>query len=79
MQTGTVPVTGPIAPPTETDTFATHQAIFGKGGLRSVGTAVERDAIPTGRREAGMIVYVNQDGSYWKLNANLTSWTQVPL
>jgi len=51
-------ISGPIVPFDIKDMFPTHEAIYGKGGWRSVETITERNAIPFRRREAGMVVYV---------------------
>ena len=47
-----------IVPFTDQDSYATHDAKYGKGGFRSVQTIAERDAIPDERKEIGMVVYV---------------------
>ena len=47
-----------IVPFTDQDSYATHDAKYGKGGFRSVQTIAERDAIPAERKEIGMVVYV---------------------
>jgi len=72
---GTTPVPTPIAPYSLTNTYPTHYSYYGKGGLRSVSTEVERDAIPAERREAGMLVYVSATDQTYKLGTNLTAWT----
>jgi hypothetical protein len=48
-----------IVPSDSQDTYATHEALYGKGGHRSVSSIAERDAIPVDRREVGMSVYVS--------------------
>lgn len=48
-----------IVPSDSQDTYATHEALYGKGGHRSVSSIAERDAIPADRREVGMSVYVS--------------------
>lgn len=72
---GSVTVTGFIAPTDDTDTYAVTDPVWGKGALRTVADTTERDAISTSRREEGMLVYVEADGKYYKLNSDLTSWT----
>ncbi|MBR2246969.1 MAG: hypothetical protein IJ880_08100 [Bacilli bacterium] len=57
-----------IVPFTTDDTYATHEAIFGKGGFRSVRTIIDRDNIPQARREPGMLVYVINEDITYKLN-----------
>ncbi len=65
--TGTVRVTGRITPTNTDDTFATHDAIYGRGGFRNVATIAERNAITEDRRVAGMVVGVDADGTYYSL------------
>lgn len=64
-------VAASIVPFTDLDTYATHDAEYGKGGFRSVSTIEERDAIPFERKTEGMIVRVTANGlNYeWKNNA----------
>jgi hypothetical protein len=69
-------VLAPVVPFDTTDTHASHEARYGKGGYRSVADTTERDAIPQLRREAGMLVCVLADGKVWRLGDNLTTWTE---
>lgn len=64
-------VAAAIVPFTDLDTYATHDAEYGKGGFRSVSTIEDRDAIPVERKTEGMIVRVTANGlNYeWKNNA----------
>ncbi len=71
MISGTTQVTSPIAPTSTVDIYATHDAFYGKDGLRNVASLVERNSIPTLRRKAGMLVGVLADDSYWRLK-NIT-------
>lgn len=48
-----------IVPFTDQDTYATHDAKYGKGGFRSVQTVTERNAIPNERKDIGMIVHIS--------------------
>ena len=68
-------VLAPIVPFDTTDSHASHEARYGKGGFRSVADIAERDAIPALRREAGMLVLTLSDGVTWRLASNLTTWT----
>jgi hypothetical protein len=68
-------VLAPVVPFDTTDSHASHEARYGKGGYRSVADIAERDAIPQLRREAGMLVLTLSDGVTWRLGSNLTSWT----
>lgn len=54
-----------IVPFTDLDTYATHDAEYGKGGFRSVDTNEKRDAIPAARKVKGMVVRVNDTGLHW--------------
>jgi hypothetical protein len=65
--TGTVRVTGKITPTNTDDRFATHDALFGKGGWRNVDTLAERNDISDERRRAGMVVVVDEDGKAYML------------
>lgn len=67
-------VAAPIVPFTTDDKYATHDAEYGKGGYRSIGTIALRDAIPADRKAEGMIVRVQADkkeyvweGGAWKI------------
>ena len=70
-------VLAPVVPFDTTDTHASHEARYGKGGYRSVADTAERDAIPALRREAGMLVWAINTQKAWRLNDNLTTWTEV--
>lgn len=58
-------VAAAIVPFTDLDTYATHDAEYGKGGFRSVDTNAKRDAIPAARKVKGMVVRVNETGLHW--------------
>lgn len=70
-------VLAPVVPFDTTDGHATHEARWGRGGYRSVQSTTERDGIPTLRREAGMLVWVIDTQKAWRLNGDLTTWTEV--
>ena len=70
-------VLAPVVPFDTTDSHASHEARYGRGGYRSVADIAERDAIPQLRREAGMLVWVIDTQKAWRLNDNLTTWTEV--
>lgn len=67
---GSVTVTGFIAPTDTTDTYPVTDAVYGMDGLRSVADATARNAIPDERRRHGMIVFTQDDGKYWQLQAS---------
>ena len=56
-------VSAPIVPYTDQDTYPTHEAIYGKGGWKSVRTIEDLKAIPKGRLEDGCIVRVVESSS----------------
>ena len=56
-----------ITPLNDNSTFPSHYSDFGFGGLRTVATTTERNAIPLPRQVLGMLAYVESDGNYWKL------------
>lgn len=64
---GSVPIGGFIAPYDSGDSYATQDAIYGRGGLREVATYADRNAITADRRRAGMVVCVQLDSTYWRL------------
>lgn len=70
-------VIAPVVPFDTTDTHPSHEARYGRGGYRSVADIGERDAIPALRREAGMLVWVVNTRQAWRMNDNLTTWTEV--
>jgi len=69
-------VVAPVVPLNTTDVHPTHVAAYGQGGYRTVATNTDRDAIPTPRREQGMLVYVTATGMTWRLGADLATWTE---
>lgn len=56
------------------DTYPTHDAVRGRGGLTHALTTVDRDAISVYRRRAGMLCYVDADGIVYQLQADMTTW-----
>jgi hypothetical protein len=72
-------VAAPVVPFSTTDVHPSHEAAYGKGGYRSVANITERNAIPTARREAGMLVYVQAEGVIYQLAADLTNWVALTL
>lgn len=60
-------VGGPVVPFTSEDKYATHLALYGKGGYRTVATEAERNTIPVQRRELHMIVAVESTGLMYEL------------
>jgi len=66
-----------IVPTGTGDVYPVTKPSFGLGGLRTVGTTAERNAITPQRREAGMIVYVSELNYYYGLCGGLDNddWT----
>jgi hypothetical protein len=62
-----VVITGTITTSDDSDVYATHDAAYGKGGLRTVANITDRNAITVERRTEGMMVFVQDIGTYWKL------------
>lgn len=68
---GSVPVTGFVAPTDSNDTYPSHDETYGKGGYRTVADITERNSIPAGRRKNGMKVYVLSNGVEYVLGSGL--------
>ena len=64
---GAVPITGFISPSDNTDTYATHKDIYGKGGYRTVDDLDALNDITTDRRQEGMLVYVISENNTYQL------------
>lgn len=75
---GGTKVIAPIRPNDSLDQYPSHEAIYGKGGWRTVNDLAERSAISTDRREAGMIVYVTTQSTQYQLAVDLSSWSIFP-
>lgn len=63
-----------VVPFTDADKYATHDALYGKGGFRSVDTDAQRSAIPEERKTKGMVVRVNDTGLHWVWTG--TTWDE---
>jgi len=72
-------VTGPIVPSDTADTYPTHFDQYGAGGYRSVADEIAKEAIPTARRSAGMMVHVRSNGAVYILGTNLTTWQSTSI
>lgn len=68
-------IAAPVVPFADTDSYATHDETYGRGGYRSVADIDERDAIPFQRRKAGMLVHVLSEKVTYELGEDLESWT----
>ena len=73
-----IPFSGMLAPTDSTDTYATHDTKWGRGGAKTVADIAERDAITSDRRSEGMICYVEADQKTYQLLGGVTnaSWTE---
>lgn len=60
-------VSAKIVPFDTDDSFATHDSIYGRGGLREVANLTERDGITLDRQRVGMLVYVESNNTYYQL------------
>ena len=69
----TVPVSAQIAPYSDLDTYATHDSVFGKGGIREVELLADRNTISDDRRREGMIVYVRSSKIWYVLHEGITN------
>lgn len=67
-------IAAPVVPFADTDSYATHDETYGRGGYRSVAGTADRDAIPQQRRKAGMLVKVLEDGVTYELDSDLVTW-----
>jgi hypothetical protein len=77
---GSIPVTGFIAPADTSDSYAVIDPLYGIDGLRNVPTVADLHTIPASRRRAGMVVGIQLTGAYYKLlnipwNYDITDWT----
>lgn len=72
-------VIAPVVPFDTTDAHPSHEARYGRGGYRSVASTQDRDAISAARRESGMLVFVEADGTIYQLSGDLTTWTQLSI
>ena len=66
-------VSATIRPFTTADTFPTHEAIFGKGGYRTVDAESDLTSIPLERLEEGMLVYTKSSNKIYKYIGDTSS------
>lgn len=68
-----------IVPSDSLDTYATHDADYGRGGYRSVANLTERDEITEPRRKLGMKVFVSDIGKEYQLIGGIANenWIEV--
>jgi hypothetical protein len=77
--TGSIPLTGFIAPTDTADTYPVIDPLFGIDGFRNVPTETDMNNIPFNRRRQGMVVGCNGSGIYYKLlpgpwTGTITDW-----
>ena len=65
--TGSIAITGFIAPTDTQDTYPVIDPLYGIDGLRNVNSDTDLNNIPFSRRRQGMVVGVNLDSNYYKL------------
>lgn len=70
---GTTQVAAKIAPTALTDTYSTHNSIWGEGGWQEVADITARDAITTNRRHQGMAVWVVGSQKMYVLRTGVTN------
>ena len=58
-----------ISPGDTAATFATHEDIYGQGGLRTVASYQELLSIPLDRQKVGMIIYVSNTNIYYRIQS----------
>jgi len=78
---GSVRFTGFIAPTDSTDTYATQDDTYNRGGYRAVADAAARLAIPLDRRKVGMLVKQVDTGVFWTLSGGIAdiNWVIQPI
>jgi hypothetical protein len=67
--TGYISVGLPFGPGADNDPYFVTDPKYGLGGLRTVGTTADRNAIVDARRQVGMMVYVSDLNKYYTLAA----------
>ena len=73
-----IPIGVPIAPTEPDDINPTHIAEYGRGGCMSVADSTARDAIPSDRLTVGMLVFVQDEDTYYKLASLPGTWEAFP-
>lgn len=85
--TGTL-LASPVVRGSSGDTYGTHHSVLGVGGYMEVNTIAERNAIPvddvngigydgisSGQRRLGMLVYVHEEDTIYKLTVSFETWS----
>ena len=84
--TGTL-LASPVVRGSAADTYGTHHSVLGVGGYMELKTVAERNALPisdpgaltydgiaSGQRRLGMLVYVHETDTIYKLDIPYTTW-----
>lgn len=69
-------VASAVAPFSEQDNYATHDAKYGKGGYKSVQTLADRDKIPKNRLDDGCMVFVRENNTKYIFDASTQTFTK---
>ncbi|HYC29230.1 MAG TPA: hypothetical protein VEB42_10445, partial [Chitinophagaceae bacterium] len=72
-------VLGPLQRNGASDTYPTHLATLGKGGIHQVDDVAARDAIPADLRVENMVAIVKADGKWYKLAGGIlnANWQEI--
>jgi len=78
---GSVRMGGFIAPSDDTDSYATQDEFWNRGGYRSVADTAARLAITADRRKLGMLVKQIDTGAFWTLTGGIldANWAVQPM
>ena len=68
-------ISGTFSPTSALDRFPTHSNEYQFGGCHQVRTVGDRDAIPTERKQVGMLCFCLDTDTYYILEDDLTTWT----
>ena len=58
-----------VSPGDTAASFATHEDIYGQGGLRSLSAVKDINYIPLARQKEGMIIYAQDTSTYYTLSS----------
>lgn len=70
---GSVKITGFVSPTDTLDTYPTHDAVYGKGGLNHAADTTARDLITEERRREGMMCYVASEQKMYILKGGIAN------
>lgn len=74
-----IQVIATVVPTSDSDTHATHDSIYGKGGATEAADVTAREAITTARRSEGMTCYQVDTAATWQLQGGVanSNWAEV--